>query len=406
MNLKKKGTIGIWISTILVFTCLVIYVIGCNSSYLFNNIIKYISLGILILSSINLLFSIIVTVKYRKRKGFKTVVSIIVYLICVIYGAISITGLVLLYGPNKDFENWLVTTAMQTLHHKHYCKFFYSDEEIAKVMSENTIEEIIEDTDTSLIVHEEKKQETYENEYEQAILEREEGAVYKIIRFKVNDCNAYLAAVYDPSRIHIGVTKDIGVSGHYVTKMSQEQHSLLSINGGGFVDPNYNSNGANPLGVTIADGKIITDNNYNSNKGIIGFDNNDNLILKKKVSAQEALNSGIRDAVTMGPFLIVNGKSSFIRGNGGWGLAARTAIGQRADGIVLFLVVDSNEFRSKGASMFDLTEIMENYGAVNAANLDGGTSSVMVDNGELLNDPIDSAFRHKTRPIPTFFKVV
>ena len=118
------------------------------------------------------------------------------------------------------------------------------------------------------------------------------------------------------------------------------------------------------------------------------------------------MDSGIRDAVTMGPFLIVNGKSSFIRGNGGWGLAARTAIGQRADGIVLFLVVDSNEFRSKGASMFDLTEIMENYGAVNAANLDGGTSSVMVENGELLNDPIDSAFRHKTRPIPTFFKVV
>ena len=69
------------------------------------------------------------------------------------------------------------------------------------------------------------------------------------------------------------------------------------------------------------------------------------------------------------------------------------------------LVVDSNEFRTKGASMVDLTQIMERYGAVNAANLDGGTSSVMAVNGEIINDPIDSALRHKTRGVPTIFMV-
>ena len=96
----------------------------------------------------------------------------------------------------------------------------------------------------------------------------------------------------------------------------------------------------------------------------------------------------------MAPFLIVNGKPSFIKGNGGWGIAARTAIGQRKDGIVLFLVVDSNYNRTKGATMADLVDIMQKYGAVNAANLDGGTSSVMVVEGEMINDPIDSANRH------------
>ena len=404
MSVKKKSTIVLWISLFLIFTCLSLYIIGCNSNYLINSTLKYIALGVLVFGIIIFIMDMFVLVKNKNKKGFNKIITIIIYLICGIYGALNIMGLVLLYGPNKDFENWLITTAMQTMHHKYYCQWFYSEDEIAKVMGENTIEEIIEDTDTSLINHEEKK--TYDNEYEEAILNREDGALYKIIRFKVNDCNAYLAAIYDPSRIHLGLTKDIGVSGHYVTRMAKEQNAILAINGGGFVDINYNSNGANPLGVTIADGKIITDNKYSSNKGLIGFDVNNNLILKKKTSAQEAIDMGIRDAVTMGPFLIVNGKSSFIRGNGGWGLAARTAIGQRADGIVLFLVVDSNEFRSKGASMFDLTEIMENYGAVNAANLDGGTSSVMVENGELLNDPIDSALRHKTRPIPTFFKVV
>ena len=95
-----------------------------------------------------------------------------------------------------------------------------------------------------------------------------------------------------------------------------------------------------------------------------------------------------------------------IKGNGGWGYGARTAIGQRKDGIVLMLVVDSNEFRTKGASIKDLAEIMQKYGAVNAANLDGGTSSALVINNKLINDPINSALQHKTRGIPTIFKVV
>ena len=55
--------------------------------------------------------------------------------------------------------------------------------------------------------------------------------------------------------------------------------------------------------------------------------------------------------------------------------------------------------------MVDLTKIMENYGAINAANLDGGTSSVMVEHGEIINDPIDSTGAHKTRGIPTIFMV-
>ena len=203
------------------------------------------------------------------------------------------------------------------------------------------------------------------------------------------------------------MSKYIGVGGQYVYDMAKQQGAVLAINGGGFYDPNYNSNGANPLGVTIADGKIITDDAYSSNNGgIIGFDATDKLVLMRDATASEAIDAGVRDAVTMGPFLIVNGKMADIRGNGGWGYAARTAIGQRKDGIVLMLVVDSNEFRTQGASIKDLAEIMERYGAINAANLDGGTSSAMVLNGELINDPIDSALRHKTRGIPTMFKVV
>ena len=53
--------------------------------------------------------------------------------------------------------------------------------------------------------------------------------------------------------------------------------------------------------------------------------------------------------------------------------------------------------------MNDLIEIMQNYGAYNAANLDGGTSSAMVVNGGLINDPVDSSGAHRTRYIATGF---
>ena len=121
------------------------------------------------------------------------------------------------------------------------------------------------------------------------------------------------------------------------------------------------------------------------------------------MSAEQAIAQGVRDAVEFGPFLIVNGKASSVLGNGGWGIAPRTAIGQRRDGIVLMLVINGRLATSLGADMIDLTDIMERYGAYNAANLDGGTSSVLVVGDTIVNDPIDSTGAHKTRPIATGF---
>lgn len=405
MNLKKRGIIFLWISLFIIFTSLVFLVIGCNSNYLISDINKRISLGIMILGIILLGYSIFLIIRYKYRSSFKKVKMIIVSSLIGLYALGCSTFLFILYGPYDNFRTWLITTAMATMNHQYYCKWFYSDEIINDVLNSNYVKESDESSNPNLITFD--KNGNYKNEYEKEILEHDKDDLYKIIKFKVNGCDAYLAAIYDPSKISVGISKWLGRSGQYIYDMAKEQDAVLAINGGGFFDPNYNSNGANPLGITISNGKIISDAAYNSNSGgVIGFDENNKLLLLRNINANEALNMGIRDAVTMGPFLIVNGKTADIKGNGGWGYAARTVIGQRSDGIVLFLVVDSNEFRTKGASMKDLAEIMENYGAINAANLDGGTSSAIVENGELLNDPIDSALRHKTRGIPTIFKVV
>ncbi|MBP5564626.1 MAG: phosphodiester glycosidase family protein, partial [Lachnospiraceae bacterium] len=107
----------------------------------------------------------------------------------------------------------------------------------------------------------------------------------------------------------------------------------------------------------------------------------DNVLVVGRMTAGYAQSIGIRDALSFGPSLIVNGKSAQYSGSGS-GLNPRTAIGQRENGDVLLLVIEGRQPSSLGATMGDLITIMEEYGAVNAANLDGGMSSSMYYNGE------------------------
>ena len=91
------------------------------------------------------------------------------------------------------------------------------------------------------------------------------------------------------------------------------------------------------------------------------------------------------------------------RGDGGWGVGPRTAIGQRKDGTVLFLVIDGRQpGYSVGATLRDIQNIMYEEGAVIAANLDGGSSSTLYYNGKVINKPADLLGE---RMIPTAFVV-
>lgn len=344
--------------------------------------------------------------KNKKSKGIIKKILITIAVLAIIGG--STLG-ILLYGPYNGFRDWLITSAMTTMTHQWIAYLFYDEDTINAVMASNRVDEVQEDTDTNAIVVgvSEEPEKTYENEYEKAILEKNNPRdTYKIIEIEGKGYSGYLAAIYDPSKIHTLVTSKIGTSGQYLTTMAKNNKAVVAINGGGFDDPNYSSNAANPLGITYSKGKLLTSYYYAGAGGIIGFDTNNKLVLSSKCTEQSAKSLKIRDAVTCGPFLIVNGKKSGVVGNGGWGTAPRTAIGQRKDGIVLFLVVDGRTVKRPGADMDDLIEIMQNYGAYNAANLDGGTSTAMTVNYELINDPVDSSGAHKTRFVSTGFGLI
>ena len=350
--------------------------------------------------------------KKKKKNNIAKKILIVLAILAVIGG--STVG-ILLYGPYNGFRDWLITSAMTTMTHQWIAYVFYDEDTINAVMSSNRVDEIQEDTDTNAIVigvnekeeNSKPQEKVYENEYEKAILEKENpDDTYKIIEISGKGYSGYLAAIYDPSKVKTLVTAKIGTSGQYLTTMAKNNKAVVAINGGGFDDPNYSSNAANPLGITYSRGKLVTSYYYAGACGIIGFDTSDKLVLSSKCTEQSAKSLKIRDAVTCGPFLIVNGKKSSVVGNGGWGTAPRTAIGQRKDGIVLFLVVDGRTVKRPGADMDDLIEIMENYGAYNAANLDGGTSTAMTVDYKLINDPVDSTGAHKTRFISTGFGLI
>ena len=344
-----------------------------------------------------------VSTKKKKNKKMKLWQKIVVILICL--GLICGSGLAfLLYGPYPNFRNWLITTAMTTMSHKYLATWFYDDDTINKVMQENYVKESDEETDLDAIsfVDYSNSKVMYKNKYEKEILTHEEGATYKLININEDGMRGYLIAVYDPSKVKVATASNMNNNGEMLTTIAKKNNAVVAMNASGFFDPGYVGNGGKPHGAVIKDGKLVSNlARSNVGGGIIGFTNDNKLILGK-MSAEEALAKGVRDAVEFGPFLVVNGEPSFIKGDGGWRTAPGSAIGQRQDGIVLFLVMDGRDYAHgiDGVGMVELTEIMVRYGAYNAANLDGGTSCGLVINGELTNQPVNGSGKKTTRAIP------
>lgn len=207
--------------------------------------------------------------------------------------------------------------------------------------------------------------------------------------------------IKDPKRVKLAITRKIGVSGEQVSQMVKDLGAVAGINAGGFYDPDGKGNGAFPDGLTVQDGKVVHNNVGNRAVNIVGFNDQGKLIIESMTANQLTANH-ILEAVTFGPNLIKDSKPE-IMGDGGWGIAPRTGIGQKADGTVIFVVIDGRQPTwSIGATLRDLMNVFNNYHAVNAVNLDGGSSSVFVENG-IVQNRTSSLFGE--RYIPTAFVV-
>ena len=315
---------------------------------------------------------------------------VVIMFIILDIGAISC--LVLAYGPNKRFKNFLITTAMSTMNHKYLAKTLYSERTINEVLEENRLEELDEQTDLSAIKIGTYKTKNFESKEEEEILKKDKGNdVYKLIKKKGNGKTFYITAVYDPSRISLALASNFGSVGDTVKDIAASNKAKVAINASGFEDLGGNGNGARATGDVIKDGKLIWNGKPNRwGGGLIGFNKDHKLVLTKD-NPTTAIKNGMVDAVTFGPFLIVNGKESEIYGNGGTGVHPRTIIAQRTDGIVLLIVIDGNGNKTGyrgGVDYKEMIELLKKYKAYNAANLDGGASSILIMNNKIINNPV------------------
>ena len=339
-------------------------------------------------------------VKNKKRKKiYKTTI------IFVILDLLAIGGFVMMYGPWGYIRNLYVTTAMKTKDHKYFANIFYSDKKIEEIISSNYFIEIKEDVKLDDIVIDTSPKDSYDNEYDEEILTRTEGNDdYKIIDIKVGISKGYLIAIYDPTKVSLIRAKNfnVGTYGEQVTAMCNRYNGLVCINAGGFNDDTGRGSDI-PLGYVIDDGEIVWPaNNWDTTRGnLIGFNNEGKLLLLSDTTGNEALEQGMIDGVEFGPFLIVNGKPLEIVGDP-WGKSPRVAIGQRKDGVVLFLVIDGENYID-GASLQEVVDVLMKYGAYNAANLDGGHSSSLSINGKLYNNPPSVAKKQGGRYVVTGF---
>lgn len=303
---------------------------------------------------------------------------------------LALTFLFFTYGPISYFRDLWITTSMTTMNHRYLANVLYSEDTIYEVLSENYLKEIEENTDANQInFNQIEETEQYESVYEEQILKKDEGNdLYKVIPISGSGYKGHMIVIYDPSRIELEVTQYLGRRGELLSEMSKRLHFQVGINAGGFADAGGVGSGGIPTGTVIRDGQIVYQGPETGwGGGLIGF-TNDNVLMLTKDSPEVAIQNGMRDAVEFGPFLIVNGKRAIARGNGGWGVSSRTVIAQRQDGIVLLLAIDGRQpGYSLGINMVELTNLLIRYKAYNAANLDGGASTDLVINQQIINRP-------------------
>ena len=198
--------------------------------------------------------------------------------------------------------------------------------------------------------------------------------------------NAKVMIVRDPSQVYLGISTHEGFStsipGKRLNVAIEDEGAIAAVNGGAFNDDGTSGSyvGTLPAGLVYSEGECVwTSGKPSETSGFAGFTKDNILVVHKdNISQAQAEELNIRDGCCFGPVLIMNGEINMEAYNKVSGLNPRTGIGQRADGAVIFVCIDGRQPSSRGGEYKDVIDIMVEYGAINACNMDGGSSTVMM----------------------------
>ncbi|MBP3672364.1 MAG: phosphodiester glycosidase family protein [Oscillospiraceae bacterium] len=341
--------------------------------------------------------------RFLARLSIFLVVTVLL-LVVALYGVMYVVA----KGPSPTARDLFVMSVRETSAVGFLADLFFTEEEIAAIENKTEVEEYVE-TDTSLIniakpeeKTDEDQQDTQEEQGPAADewgLVDEDGDGIIVEPVKGEGYSGYMMVVLDPSRVIMGsVPTSFGGRGYTVEQMVQQFDAVAGINAGGFEDPEGKGNGSIPNTMVVYEGEV-----YYESKGVqdgfVGIDSN-NILHVGKLTSADVKAKDIQYGVCFGPVLVANGEACDV---GTSGVNPRTAIGQRSDGAILMLVIDGRQAISLGATYQDMVDIFLEYGAVNACNLDGGSSSLMWYDGDYINN---CASVIGIRPVPTTFLVL
>ena len=308
--------------------------------------------------------------------------------------------LLICYGPSKSARNIFTTTFLETGAFKFVVHLVLPSKTINEIVNSNSLKDLNKDVDSDLI----------------DIASKDENEI-KIEEVNGSNFHGTMMIISNPAKVKVATTYPFSEYGKTLDEIVKENDAIGGVNGGIYVSTL--NKGGYPMGVVVSKGEIV----WNSPNGVgyylIGFDNNNILKilslsgLNKEGVEKLVKDEGLRDAVTFQEEasdannhfvkLIINGEKRESNGLGS-GANPRTAIGQKADGTVLFLVTDGRGASGHlGATASDLIEVMEKYGAVNAANLDGGSSSTMYYQDKYLMTSVTLYYSNSSWRLPEAF---
>lgn len=313
--------------------------------------------------------------------------KILVIFLELIYIAVFLgitTPLILWYGPYENTRKVIISTILGT-RHAYLITDYIPQETINKILGinnqvkEEPKEQVVEEVTTDL------------NKINVKYTSGNDIGRYDI---HTDRYNGYVLEIKNPLGVKVAMTKYLGKMGQKTSEMAEEHNAIAAINGGSFVDQSsdgtlYAGTGAEPGGFVISEGKVIypkTNIKKKNIENVIAFTKKGQLIVGDH-TLEELQKLEVQEAMCFRrPNIIINGKPQ-VKDKMADGLNPRTAVGQKEDGTVIFLVIDGRKITSPGASLYDVQQIMLDRGAVNAGALDGGYSSTMYYKGEVINSP-------------------
>ena len=336
-----------------------------------------------------------------KKILLRTLIIVLVTLLLLV-GLLYSAMFVICRGPSPMMRDLFVRTVRETSAIGFLADLYLSPEEIAAIEAGSAADREIEvSTDVGLVEVSAPVDEPNAVRTDAWGYSDEDGDGLILADVKGESYAGYMLIVLDPSRVVLGcVPSSLGVRGYTVQEFVEYYDAVAGINGGGFADPNGQGNGSMPDTLVVKDGQVYCGGN-GIGLGFVGIDDQYRLRVGFR-DAQDVYDWNIREGAGYGPILVVNGEA-MDEGYLASGLNPRTAIGQRSDGAILMLVIEGRQPNRLGATMTDLAQIMLDFGAMNACNLDGGSSSMMWYDGRYINN---TASVIGIRPIPTSFLVL